>query len=151
MGWLGAAADRVANASKWNVRTGLKYEWQTSTECGQWDPFDPASFCEVMKRLGGLLLLAGDSLTTLMQNSLHNLQQINFETRRDDTVAFSGFVQILGSWEPDGGQVEAVQGSGAVRTRAPRGANTQATPPHGPIAEPTPFEALLRRQRSSLG
>jgi len=72
----------VTVASQWNIRTGLKYEWQPDKECGQWDPFEPAFFCKVMKRLGGPLLMAGDSLTRLMQESLHNLQQIRDSRKR---------------------------------------------------------------------
>lgn len=82
-GLAGPAANRVRNASHWNVRTGLKYEWQPSRKCGHWQRFDPDFFCAAMRRLGGPLLIVGDSLSKSMLESLVNLFQMKEHRPRD--------------------------------------------------------------------
>lgn len=68
---------------QWNVRPGLKYEWVTKKQCGEWARFDPGRFCAVLRKLGGPLMLAGDSIARKMQDSIHNLLQVNQRVVKD--------------------------------------------------------------------
>lgn len=97
-GLAGPAANRVKNASQWNIRPGLKYEWQPSEDCGHWQPFDPHFFCAVMKKLGGPLLIVGDSLSKIMLDSLLNQMQIGQSHPKN--VLFTP--QICKHWERTG-------------------------------------------------
>jgi len=111
-GLAGPAANRVQNASEWNIRPGLKYEWQASKECGHWQAFDPAYFCVVMEKLGGPLLMVGDSLSKSMLDSLLNQLQIKQRNPSDALMT----PRICKHWERTQ-QVERLRG-GVPRHRA---------------------------------
>lgn len=96
----GPAANRVQNASDWNIRPGLKYEWKASKECGNWQDFEPDRFCLQLRKLGFPLLIVGDSLSKSMMQSLLNQLQMLEESNNSSTRLEEFFTpQICKKWE----------------------------------------------------
>lgn len=67
----------MADKEKWSIRKELKYEWEPGLECGWWHPFEKETFCSALARLGGPLMVVGDTLSRDMMLSINNHLQLN--------------------------------------------------------------------------
>jgi len=56
---------------------GLEYEWQPASECREWHPFERGTFCLLLRRLGGPLMVVGDTVSCDFLQSMDDHLQLN--------------------------------------------------------------------------
>jgi len=87
---------------------GSQDEWQPGPECGEWHPFDRGTFCSLLRRLGGPLMVVGDAVSRDFLQSIDDNLQLN-ESRPRDFLLNPSALQTVGSEWQNGPSSEPMQ------------------------------------------